>query len=318
MPDKSRVKPLPEYQYAVKVVCGEADPCRRPRGIVAPGEYFTAVNVHNPSRSETVPIRWKVAVGQPGVQPGPVSPFFAARLKPDEAVEIDCPDILRASEHRGRPLKGFVVIESARELDVVAVYTATRGGGVDALDIERVPARPYVACTDLRLQLNTGKTAWTVEQDPSSGTIEPRPAQVVANPHPAWGQIQGAQWITAASQPGGLGPFGRYCYGLRFCLCSGFEDPKLEVQLLADDVGELQLNGHMIGTGPPANFATPISLGTSDPAHFVAGENHLALYVDNSGGGPTGFSLAGTLTAGRGRCPSGDGTSGSPPYPGTA
>lgn len=168
------------------------------------------------------------------------------------------------------------------------------------------------------MQLDTGKTAWTVEQDPSSGTIEPRPAQVVAAPNKSWGQIQSAQWITAGSQPGGNGPNGRYGYGFRFCLCSGFEDPRLEVQLLADDVGEIQLNGHVIKTTPNPGFLNPVSLGTSDPAHFVAGQNHLALYVDQTGGGPTGFSLVGTLTARKGRCPSGDGTSGSPPDPGTA
>jgi len=67
--------------------------------------------------------------------------FFEARLGPDEALEIDCPDILK---HAGteRFLKGFVVIESQSELDVVAVYTAAGSTGqVQTMALERVPPR---------------------------------------------------------------------------------------------------------------------------------------------------------------------------------
>jgi hypothetical protein len=123
------------FQYAAKVVCGTS------RGVVvAPGVYFTAVNVHNPSRT-TIGLRWKVAVGLPGAKAGPVSGFFDARLGPDEALEIDCPDITRHVKVEGL-LKGFVVIESGLELDVVAVYTASpEKGEVTTLEIERVPPR---------------------------------------------------------------------------------------------------------------------------------------------------------------------------------
>lgn len=122
-------------QYAAKVVCGVS------RGdVVAPGSYFTAVNVHNPSHT-TIRLRWKVAVGLPGAKAGPVSRFSDARLGPDEALEIDCPDIRRQVKVEGL-LKGFVVIESGLELDVVAVYTAApEKGMVTTLEIERVPVR---------------------------------------------------------------------------------------------------------------------------------------------------------------------------------
>jgi hypothetical protein len=122
-------------QYAAKVVCGES-----PGKIVARGSYWTAINVHNPNNA-TVSLRWKVAVALPGAKPGPVSGFLDARLKPDEALEIDCPDVMKRVKTAGF-LKGFVVIESGLELDVVAVYTASAvKGEVTTLHTERVPAR---------------------------------------------------------------------------------------------------------------------------------------------------------------------------------
>jgi hypothetical protein len=132
------------FQYAVKVVLGRSE-----GEVVAPGEYWTAINVHNPTYT-TVQFRKKVAIGLPSEQPGPVSQFFEAKLGPDEALEIDRRDIFR---HVGSDqfLKGFVVIESPMELDVVAVYTAAgREGSVETLHIERVtPRRLEVGLPDL-------------------------------------------------------------------------------------------------------------------------------------------------------------------------
>ena len=125
-------------EYAVKIVCGTPD-----RPAVAPGVYYTAINVHNPSR-EGVPFQFKIALTQAGVSPGPVSQFFQATLKGDQALEIDCTDIARrAPPPRSRFYKGFVVIQSKTELDVVGVYTAATSadGRVTALEIERVPVR---------------------------------------------------------------------------------------------------------------------------------------------------------------------------------
>jgi hypothetical protein len=122
-------------QYATKVVCGVS-----PGKVVAKGAYWTAINVHNPNRTAAA-FRWKVAVALPGVKAGPVSKFFDARLGPDEALEIDCPDVMKRVKTDGF-LKGFVVIESGLELDIVAVYTAApERGEVVTLHTERVPAR---------------------------------------------------------------------------------------------------------------------------------------------------------------------------------
>lgn len=126
----------PALQYAAKFVCGKSA-----GEVVAPGVYFTAVNIHNPTYT-AVRFRIKIAVALPGLKPGPVSKFFDAELGPDEALEIDCPDIFKYAETDANFLKGFVVIETDVELDVVAVYTAAGGDEqVETLHTERVPAR---------------------------------------------------------------------------------------------------------------------------------------------------------------------------------
>ncbi len=146
------------FQYAVKFVCGKSE-----GRVVAPGAYFTAINVHNPNE-RGIGFKKKFAVALPGEHPGPISKFFDAKLGPDQAFEIDCPDILRRTGTKGGFLKGFVVIESALELDVVAVYTAAGASGrVDAMELERVKPRrqetagnPGMNCVDFEPPLVAG------------------------------------------------------------------------------------------------------------------------------------------------------------------
>ncbi len=127
------------FQYAVKFVCGQSK-----GSVVAPGVYWTAINVHNPNINiRGVQFRKTFVIALPGEKPGPVSPSFPASLGPNEALEIDWPDIREHLHYDGDDLlKGFVVIDSGVELDVVAVYTAL-GPGEQAVTIhtERVPAR---------------------------------------------------------------------------------------------------------------------------------------------------------------------------------
>lgn len=144
------------FQYAVKFMCGKLDRDPQPESYfkeaVAPGDYFTAINIHNPTDSDIV-FRYKVAIAfspNPPRPPISVSKFSYPRLGPDEALEIDCPeitDIIRKIPF-DPPLelkfaKGFVVIESDVELDVVAVYTAAGGRErqVVSMHMERVAAR---------------------------------------------------------------------------------------------------------------------------------------------------------------------------------
>lgn len=126
------------FQYAVKFVCGGSD-----GRVAALGYYFTAINVHNP-RYESVLFRYKVAVAKPGFESGPVTTFGRTGLRADAAFEIDCPDLWRLTGTKpGLLLKGFLVIETDVELDVVAVYTAaaSQDRPVSTMDVERVEAR---------------------------------------------------------------------------------------------------------------------------------------------------------------------------------
>jgi hypothetical protein len=130
------------WQYAAKLVCGKSD-----GEVVAPGVYFTAVNVHNPTY-RGISLRVKVAVALPGLKAGQVSKFTTRDLGEDQALEIDCQDIFNQEIFAFDPplqtgfVKGFVVVESRTELDVVAVYTAAGfETQVETLHTERVPAR---------------------------------------------------------------------------------------------------------------------------------------------------------------------------------
>lgn len=128
---------FPLFEYAVKFICGTSQ-----GDVVAPGVYYTAINVHNPTNT-VVGFRKKFAVALPNEESARPTGFFDARLGPDAALEIDCPDIVRHLHQAGMEgefFKGFAVIQSKDELDVVAVYTAA-SWRVETLHTERVPAR---------------------------------------------------------------------------------------------------------------------------------------------------------------------------------
>jgi hypothetical protein len=139
------VPPPTGFEYAVKFICGSATPGKgQPDpGVVAHGVYYTAINVHNPGKA--IEFTKKIAIALPSERAGPISKFFGVALKNDEALEIDCPDIVKHLGFQGPFVKGFVVIHSPTELDVVAVYTAAPSatGTVVTLELERVPARKY-------------------------------------------------------------------------------------------------------------------------------------------------------------------------------
>ena len=125
------------FEYAVKFVCGNSD-----GKVVAPGQYWTAINVRN-FGADKIAFRKQMCVALPSERPGPVSKWFQTGLGPSEAFEVDNVDIFR---HLDLPpsgfAKGFVVIDSVQELDVVVVYTAAGATEkVETLFVERVPFR---------------------------------------------------------------------------------------------------------------------------------------------------------------------------------
>ena len=124
-----------EFQYLVKFVCGQPT-----APVVAPGTYFTAINVHNTSR-EGVVIRKRFSVALPGEKAGPLSDWFEAKLDSANSFEIDCPDILKHLKQE-KFAKGFAIIESKAELEVVAVYTAAGATKqVETMEVQRVQWR---------------------------------------------------------------------------------------------------------------------------------------------------------------------------------
>ena len=137
---------------------------------------------------------------------------------------------------------------------------------------------------------------WIVTQDASGGTT-PRPATVVT-PHPSWLTIPGTQWISANY----FGPNGTYGYQFCFCLDERFRNPLLTLQIRGDDSSQVFLNGNFIGNGGGFSSPTPATLSTNNPAFFVAGQNCVTVIVENIGGPPTGFNMAGTVTADDGQC----------------
>jgi hypothetical protein len=89
-----QVTPPPSgFEYAAKIICGSVLPSDKQPPILAPGTYYTALNVHKPG-NEGVSFVKKFAIALPGEKPGPVSAYFPVSLKGDEALEIDCPDIM--------------------------------------------------------------------------------------------------------------------------------------------------------------------------------------------------------------------------------
>jgi len=129
------------FQYVVKFVCGES--LLTADQELAPGFYYTDINVHNPHHDrQHVVFRKKIALdGAEHQHHGLMTSPRDVILGPDEALQINCTDIFRLVEEAGIGpglvdfdddfLKGFVIIYSRVELDVAAIYTVC-GDGCEA------------------------------------------------------------------------------------------------------------------------------------------------------------------------------------------
>ena len=127
------------YMYAAKFVCGKSE-----GRIVSPGEYFTAINVHNASPTTRAVYIKRFAIALPEERPGQISEFVSGVLGPDEAMGIDCQNIYKhTGSNPGQFLEGYALLYSLSELDVVSIYTAGHSE-VETLHTERVPVRKFV------------------------------------------------------------------------------------------------------------------------------------------------------------------------------
>jgi hypothetical protein len=294
-----------EFQYSVKVVCGEAN-TDTPNAPVAPGQYWTAINIHNPNKCNDAHFRFKLAVAFQSLE-SPISQHFGAfPLRPDQALEVDCP-LIRDIYPGGSPpkfIKGFFVIESDMMLDVVAVYSGSAGPcGANTFSTERVEPRCVPVCEDLVLPLHTGFADWRTVS-PTVGSLGP----VVAVTNTGWtAPIPfGSGWVSQTLADGANAPSNttRY-YELCFDLCSGYEVPAaLPIQVLADDTAKVLLNNQQVGAVVPWNNLTTLSV---NPAFLRVGRNCFRVEVTNKPAPPpttpTGFAVAGILRVPRGKCP---------------
>jgi hypothetical protein len=305
-----------EFQYAVKIVCGEMKPGADGSGTpVAPGRYCTAVNVHNFDKCKDAHFRFKLAVALERLD-SPISPYFGPYpLTPDRALEIDCSIIMQIAKGLfpgAGPsfVKGFLILTSNVALDVVAVYSGSTGPcGSNTFQTERVQGRCVPVCEDLILPLNTGLMGWQ--------TVSPAigPVVTLSNLPGAWaGASSGFTWVSQAGSDSTNAATIWRRYELCFELCDGFAIPSanIPIHVLAASTAEVSLNGSgalgspgNVGTVPNAGYTAPHLLYVH-PALLKSGRNCFRIDVHNlpqHGGSPTGFALTGILSVVRGKCP---------------
>ncbi|HXM98661.1 MAG TPA: hypothetical protein VN982_09320 [Candidatus Dormibacteraeota bacterium] len=134
---------------------------------VKPGNYATAINIHNPNIFASQPpisFMKKAVLSQPeGVTPIPPSPLKKDILNNDFAEEVDCQTIRELLGTKAPPapafIEGFVVIivpptpatnPPTHELDVVGVYSSepppVKGSAgtpeIHGISLEVVPIAP--------------------------------------------------------------------------------------------------------------------------------------------------------------------------------
>jgi hypothetical protein len=237
--------------------------------------------------------------------------------------QCECPgDVYESDVLDGRDIAGFVrcYLGQTTFVDKCGCADVNGDGYVSSLDVPifvnmlltkaQCPGTPCCPRQNLTLNLatgvddsgnlipvNTDDDDWVVTVDPSGFGSVPRPATVIA-PHPSWLTIPGTQWVTAWY----FGGNGDYEYEYCFCLDDRFKNPQLTLQIRTDDSGDVYLNGNHVGAAASFGAAQPATLSTSNPAHFQAGQNCIRIVVHNLGGAPTGFNMAGTITAQDGKC----------------
>ncbi len=312
-------------EYAVKIVSGNPVNTVTPAGIIAAGQYYTDVNIHNPSTCNAVTFKWCVSIAVE-ISSGsslPNMPWHKFTLRPGQSIEIDSPDIFRATNGRSFT-KGFVLIETQCELDVVAVYTAAANAKstVVAFHTERVPARHVDSCCDdLVHNISTGVANWmliaatdlTGTSLMNSGDL-PCQAAVVdnSNINPNWAPAPaGTKWISV-DHFSKTNPPGFYTFQTCFTLCSGFENAYLQFSMMHDNEATVWFNGSQINGIFTTNFWNAPDHIIIPAGLFLPGLNCLTVVVKNDTGGstnPMGLNILDTnpgfIIANHGACEDG-------------
>src|SRR5213082_2078238 len=81
-------------RYVAKFVCGKATQTEIGALAVAPGTYFTAINVHNLSTNQLAQVTKLFSAGNISERPGRMSEPINMPLAPGNTILIDCHEIL--------------------------------------------------------------------------------------------------------------------------------------------------------------------------------------------------------------------------------
>jgi len=117
---------------------------------IAPGIYFTSINIHNPSLTDTLTVYKEAVVAPPeggvvviGILDPPTIQTYS--LGPGHAVEVDCDDILYlltgGTGTLASFIEGYVSVFAVGPLDVKGVYTSYLAGGGLTLDTMTITPR---------------------------------------------------------------------------------------------------------------------------------------------------------------------------------
>lgn len=139
----------PAFEYPAKMICGKQTNPEDLSAIL--GAYGTTINVHNPN-DERVHVFIKLAMARPPgeLEPGPVLPIDLVSFDYDEAFAVDCEAVKKRLFDGVLPeplLDGFLVLQSARRIDVTGVYSSAsvnadgQVGAHSSLDIEDIRRR---------------------------------------------------------------------------------------------------------------------------------------------------------------------------------
>jgi hypothetical protein len=130
-----------QVRFSAKFVCGRPTATETGSLAVAPGTYFTAINIHNLSTNATAGLRKRFSFGLISERPGRMSNFISASIPAGQTILIDCREILGSVG--GPPFaEGVAEILSNVDIDVIGVYTTVGASGqVTTMEIDRVPRR---------------------------------------------------------------------------------------------------------------------------------------------------------------------------------